>query len=85
MYRPTVIATEGGVFVDVEEVDEDVGFSPSVLCEWLEEDGGCRRKRSPRITASAWMTVFPPRMMCCVPWMRLRREILLPVSCSSIS
>ena len=60
MYRPTVIATEGGVFVD----DED-GFSPSLLWEWLEEeDGGCTRNRSPRITASAWMTVLPPRMMC---------------------
>jgi hypothetical protein len=39
------------------------------------------RNRSPRMTASAWMTVLPPRMMCCVPWIWDRREILLPVSC----
>lgn len=38
------------------------------------------RYRSPRMTASAWMTVLPPRMMCCVPWIWERREILLPVS-----
>lgn len=38
------------------------------------------RYRSPRITASAWMTVFPPRIMRCVPWIWARREILFPVS-----
>ena len=35
MYRPTVIATEGGVFVDVDEVDDVFSLS---LCEWLEEE-----------------------------------------------
>ena len=38
------------------------------------------RYKSPRITASAWMTVFPPRMMRWVPWIWARREILFPVS-----
>lgn len=36
--------------------------------------------RSPLITASDWITVFPPSMMCCVPWIMERREILFPVS-----
>lgn len=33
------------------------------------------------MTASAWITVLPPRMMCWVPWIKDRREILFPVSC----
>ncbi len=38
------------------------------------------RKRSPRTTASAMMMDFPPSMMCCVPWIWDRRDILFPVS-----
>ena len=38
------------------------------------------RYRSPRIVASAWITVFPPRIIRCEPWIWDRREILLPVS-----
>lgn len=37
------------------------------------------------MTASAWITVLPPRMMCWVPWIRDRREILLPVSWGWVS
>lgn len=47
----------------------------------LEGGSVAVRNRSPRITASAWITVLPPRMMCCVPWIWDRREILFPVSC----
>ena len=36
--------------------------------------------RSPRIITSAWMTVFPPRIMFVVPMIWDRRETLLPVS-----
>ena len=43
-------------------------------------EGGRVRMRSPRRMTSAWMTVRPPRMMFGVPWMRERRETLLPVS-----
>ncbi len=48
-----------------------------------EEEGGGGRVlcRSPRMHTSAWMTVRPPRMMFCVPWIWALRETLLPVSC----
>lgn len=52
------------------------------LEEELEVVLGTRvRSRSPRITASAWITVRPPRIMFVVPWICERRETLLPVSC----
>jgi hypothetical protein len=38
------------------------------------------RTRSPRMMASAQITVRPPRIMFCVPWIWERRETLFPVS-----
>ena len=61
----------------------------ATLCLALEEDEGSVaeeeeegrvRMRSPRIQASAWMTVRPARIIFCVPWIWERRETLLPVS-----
>ncbi len=40
--------------------------------------------KSPRMQTSAWMTVRPPRMMFCVPWIWDFRETLLPVSCGDV-
>lgn len=43
------------------------------------------RARSPRIMASAMMTVLPPSMMFCVPTSVAFRATLLPVSVSMYS
>ena len=42
------------------------------------------RTRSPRRTASAWMTERPPSIMCWVPCIWERRETLLPASWHAI-
>lgn len=49
----------------------------------VEVEGGAGTVlwRSPRMHTSAWMTVRPPKMMFCVPWIWALRETLLPVSC----
>lgn len=43
------------------------------------------RHRSPRRWTPAMMTVLPPSMMFCLPSMKARREILLPVSYYMVS
>lgn len=73
-----MIATEG---VDAGAADVAVAAaagSSGVLAAGFDDTV---RYRSPRIVASAWITVFPPRIMRCEPWIWDRREILLPVSC----
>jgi hypothetical protein len=47
--------------------------------------GAPARRRSPRIVQSAWIIVFPPRMMFCEPRMLDLRLTLLPVSVSMYS
>ena len=61
----------GGMAVRVEAAPAPVGGA---------FDAAGTRARSPRRIACAWITVRPPRMMFCVPWICERREILLPVS-----
>lgn len=52
---------------------------PEVVVVGVEE-GARGVTRSPWMRTSCWITHLPARMMCLVPRMEARREILLPVS-----
>lgn len=59
----------------------DAGAPPAAAPAAAEE---AVRERSPRIMASAWMTVLPPSMIFCVPTRTAFLATLLPVSCDAL-
>ena len=55
----------------------ELGLEEELL---VDEDVERGVTRSPCTRTSCWITHLPARMMCLVPRMEARREILLPVS-----
>jgi len=60
----------------------DAGAPPAAAPAAADE---AVRERSPRIMASAWMTVLPPSMIFCVPTRTAFLATLLPVSYGDLS